>query len=375
MRAVKTKLLKSCKDTYSTIKDADKIVEFSTRKFEMIGKSQHEISETFVNLSESLQEKVFSLKGYIDGHPWEKEIEEIRNSVQDKIHKIEMNDFRIEVSDQISNINAKVEQSNVTIVDYSHIIERFDEILLEKASKDDIESVRKELPKFVIKQTYQENNHTNSKLYKVVQAQILNINSSISAFEISSQTLVHKFEMLKKDNHDVSNVSRILGQIREDLARKADKSDICEIYDRLGRQEDITKLYENEDLNKRQLELTAVLTYALCRTMLKIGETPDVIRKKRDELYRNLGTLVNWIGGCKAVREMELKSDKSEIKTDRSHIKIDFSSLRDESYSTLNSPSKNRIKHKRNSHSLMFKDAKVSIDLPPLKSSITFNQF
>ena len=96
-----------------------------------------------------------------------------------------------------------------------------------------------------------------------------------------------------KENIDVSLLSKTLQDLREVVNRKANKEDIYEIYDIMGRKIEIYSLAESTNVFKKQLELCAVLVLTLCKTLVKNGENPIIIKKTREELLTSLNSLVN----------------------------------------------------------------------------------
>ncbi|CAG9331983.1 unnamed protein product [Blepharisma stoltei] len=345
------KLENENKDTVEKIKKCE---EFLKENIELTNSKIDYVKNTFELVRERTESKVFSLKEYIESSPWAQDISEIKKNVEDKINKSEMKELRTDISSYVSEMRSHSEAAQTSVTKFSFVLERFDEILLEKSSKDDLEAVKQQLPSFVTKSMFLEQLNMNNTKHSQTQSQILAIYNSQKALESSMQSVISRFESIKRDNQDVSMIARTLEQVYQEINRKADKIEIFDILKVMGKQEDINKISQNNDLAKRQLELTAVLVLALCRTLLKTGENPNSIKKKREDLYRNLGTLVNWIG------------EDKECKTERS---LDLSLTRDEGCNTINTSFKNPIRHKRNSHSLIFQNTKSSLDLPPIKNT------
>ena len=63
----------------------------------------------------------------------------------------------------------------------------------------------------------------------------------------------------------------------------------------MAKKEEFFQVMEYTHVSKKQLELCVVLVLALCRTLMKNGENPIMVQRKREKLLSSLNSLINWI--------------------------------------------------------------------------------
>lgn len=56
----------------------------------------------------------------------------------------------------------------------------------------------------------------------------------------------NKFEGLRRENYEISNISKSFSQVREELAMKAEKMDVFAIHDKMGKRAEVQRL--NDDI-------------------------------------------------------------------------------------------------------------------------------
>ena len=244
---------------------------------------------------EGFKRKVSELFDIINSKPWDLEIKLLVPQIDNSVTKAEISKIKEDILDRISKIVKQQAEQIKKSQAHELIVERIDEILLDKASKDDILFVTKQIEKCVLLSTHKEQADFTGSRFSLVSTQINDLVSTSNAIKSILSSLSQKIETLKRENSDVSNISSTLQSINELMDRKADKSDIFLIYDVMGKKEEITKLSETEDLSRKQFLLFVGVTQTLCRTLLNNGENIAHLKKLRLDIYKTLEGLQKWI--------------------------------------------------------------------------------
>lgn len=278
----------------------------------------------------------------------------------DKATRDELAALKDHIDPLISDFKVEVDHFKYKIQKNDLVLERFDEILLEKAAKDDIREIRGLLELLARKDDFIETSEIQHKDIDVLKSQIKQLFTKTEETKELFSAMAYKLDIIKRENHDVTQISYKLQNFKEIIETKADKSEIFGIYDLMGRQDDVTNLEIQTSKIKRQLELNCVMMHSMCRTLLKSGEPPPVIRKQRFDLFKNIGVLVNWVNG-------EGGSPRNFATSSRLGETQGRFEMNQTAYEMYSPPPSVRIsKHKRVSTSVSPVKAHNS-DLPPLK--------
>ena len=225
--------------------------------------------------------------------PWTKETLKISQSLENYSKKTEFRTLEEAVYPMISNTNKKIEQFTLKILEFEKIVQRYDEILLEKASKDDLKYIQTQLPLFTLLDDFTKSkDKTNSKL-KQMDLDIESLTSFTKTLEEISSSLSTRLEHIKKENREAANISSMLSGLKEQISEKADKIDFHKLLDSMGNKEEVFRILEKLELFQKQIELGSILNQTLCRTMLSSGESYTTIVKQRNDIYRKMTGLVS----------------------------------------------------------------------------------
>ncbi|OMJ84030.1 hypothetical protein SteCoe_14957 [Stentor coeruleus] len=246
-------------------------------------------------LDNSNNEKIRLIKKALESRPWKTELNTIYDEINGKVTRAELDEILKDINESVKNFYKDMIRFKIQVEHFEKVIERFDEILLDKAQKDETKKINLtiaglatiESVENIKKIMYQFTQSSEDKF----QAQCAIVDKIVMNFENISE----KFEILKKDNFDVSNLSASVYEFKQTLERKANKQDIYEIYDNMCKRVDFVEALESLKTLKKQVEQGIGLVFSLCRTLLETGEPAAQIKRQRYELFKNLNTLVNWI--------------------------------------------------------------------------------
>ncbi|CAG9330529.1 unnamed protein product [Blepharisma stoltei] len=360
----KNDIISSMNDLYCT-KDSLETISAEVNRF--LSKSDDRIkglAESSAHMEAKIRELHRSFKDQIGSKPWKDELQAIIKDLEGKASIEELKYMQDEVGPIIAGFKDTIEKYNKRLNETENILERFDEILLEKSSKDDIRELKSIIELAASKTDFHSllEKHKEESAETRIMLQQIAKKTDESKEQINH--LAYKFEILKRDNHDVSQISYTLQAIQEQIDKKAEKSEIEAILEEMGRKNDLINLEIFSDRLKRQLEMSSVLMHSMCRTLLKSGEPPTVIRKQRFDLYRYITSLVNWISG-------EGGSPRNSIsltsKFAETQVRVDMNQTTFDMYSPP--PTVRISKIRRTSAATVSPSKYHSLDLPPLKQT------
>jgi hypothetical protein len=308
-----------------------------SRDKEMI-KSSEELESTrkkINGLYEGFKRKISGLFETINSKPWDSEIKKVSEKIENFALKTEIAKLEDDLLEKIYKIQKTQLESTQKLDTFDEIIERYDEILLDKASKHDISHLSKELEKFVQVSAYKSYTDNTETQLDTIFSKISEILSSLNSSSGSLSILTQKMETFKKENADISNISSILAKINAILETKADKSDILIIYDTMGRKEEIDRIVSLEGICRKQMLTSVSILQSLCRTLIYNGENLTIIKKQRLDIFKALDGLQKWI--------KEGNGDSSNLLSiGRSNTHLKSVYFEDQSFNSMTAPKTSR---------------------------------
>jgi predicted outer membrane protein len=244
---------------------------------------------------EGFKRKISELFDLMNSKPWDIEFKHIWQKVEELATNEKLKKFREEMTEKHSSLKKNVTDLESKNKQTDLIITRIDEIMLDKASKDDIFYLNQSIEKYSLSVTVNEIKFELSQKLQALTQQLNQYSAHFEALKTSFGLVSQKVEIMKKENYEVNNIATTLQSIYEVLDRKADKSDIFIIYDIMGKKEDIFKLSEIEDICRKQVLITVGVFQSFCRTFLNSGENPSLVKKQRLDVYKTLEGLQKWI--------------------------------------------------------------------------------
>ena len=299
--------------TYLPIDKFNEEKDFIVKRFDRL---EEDIRSLYLRVdanNEAVKKKIKEILDNIKRRPWDSDVQHLQGQVDDCSTKSEFQRLSNFVNPKIEGFSLAITEFTGKIFQFEKIIERYDEIILEKASKDDIRQINSKIPTLALNSTVNhitekikvESEYNSDKFYEI-KTKSEEISSNIS-------TIFQRIEAIRRENIEVSSVASTLISLAEKLTEKADKSDIYLIYDVMGRKEDIVAIKEGDEVFKKQVEMIVVILQSLCRTFLDGGEAPADLRKQRFHLYRNLKGLIAWISGDDQIKPRLSPVSKSPI--------------------------------------------------------------
>lgn len=255
------------------------------------------LNNKFEVQTKNFRENNAKVQQKLSDKPWKKDNEKIRAEMLGYSKLADFKDFENKINPLIGSYEQKMTIFTSKINEFEIIVERYDEILLEKASKDDIKQIKSQLPTFVTLNNFDEGNKKLTIKTINLTKDLEDLNSTIKSHENTLSSLSNRIESLKKDSKETLNIISILNSVREQISEKADKIDFHKLLDIMGKKENIDKINDRIDCIQKQIELNAILSQTLCRTLIAAGESSSVVVRQRQDVYRKMTGLVGWISG------------------------------------------------------------------------------
>ncbi|OMJ85797.1 hypothetical protein SteCoe_12789 [Stentor coeruleus] len=275
------------------LKFKDSFVSARTKSEEEFKNLVHKVDTANKNLKDSINELTIKL----GKNPWKRDIEKLEYLISLCAKNAHLKTHEEIVFPLLDKFTVQVNESINKISLFESIIQRYDEILLEKAAKDDIRYIKNQLYNYISTDDFKEEISRLDQRFAWTQSEIETLHSSIKTFDNTALTLSSKCESLKKEHKDITGISTLIDEIKAMIQEKADKIDFHNLIDITSTKEDFDKLITRVDIVQKQVELGSILNQTLCRTLICTGEQSSSIIKQRQDVFRKMGGLVGWIKG------------------------------------------------------------------------------
>lgn len=246
-------------------------------------------------LQDGIRRKLSELYDTLNSKPWEACLKPIIQQLDEAAKKIDMDKINQETMEKINKLNIAAANFQIKTQMFDGIVERYDEILLEKSSKIDFTFLSQQIEKCASSSSLQDLSKDMVKKIKAISTQLNDLTSLHDSMKSILFSVSQKVEIIRKENFEVSNIASTLTNINEILDRKADKSDIFIIYDNMGSKEEMQKMAEIEEMSRKQILCAVGVLQSFCRTFLLPGENPVAVKKQRLDVFKMLESLQKWI--------------------------------------------------------------------------------
>ncbi|OMJ83563.1 hypothetical protein SteCoe_15471 [Stentor coeruleus] len=323
----------------------DQYASFKLKSEDEIKRLTHKIDIANKQLKESINEVATRLSK----SPWKREIEKLDHSISLCAKSSELKQHEENTYPLLNNFSVQVKNCVEKIAKFENIVMRYDEILLDKASKDDIKFLKNQLPLYVTINEFKDENNKIEHKFIWIQDKIETQYSNIKILDTSTHNLSLKYDQLKKEQKEVSDFATSIEKLKETTKEKADKIDIHKLIDTMSTKVQFEELLNKIDIMHKQLELGIILNHTLCRTMLNNGEESSNLFIQRKDIYRKLNGLVNWVTGEEhRIKSLVPSRATPVLKNELYLFKEDsFKNLNKTTYNMRNNTARIKIKPKR----------------------------
>lgn len=228
--------------------------------------------------------------------PWRKDIEIFRMNLQEAAKIIELQKHKETIVENIIDFNRVIDSFGKRCDKFENILARFDEILLDKASKDDIHKIHNHLPLLAKNDKVDEFKKNILESFAGTDMKLEKTIEEFQKFESLVTQVNSAFRNFKNDNKDTIQMKNTINELQTIILAKAEKVDVMAMSDGTVKKDEFLVFRNTLDMVKRQLEMQVAIGHAVLRTMVKSNDSAMTKNKQRLELLRNMNNLMNWVG-------------------------------------------------------------------------------
>lgn len=267
-------------------------------KFEMVNLNDKiDRTETIQGYTnDAIRKELASLNKAVRKRPWRKDIEIFKMNLQEAAKIIELQKHKEKIIENLDEFKNILHKFGSRCDNYEKVLERFDEILLEKAAKDDISKINKFLPTLAKKQEVTEFQSEVNTTFESVQEKLQETLEQFSKNEVVMSQINAAFRNFKNDNKDNIQIKNSIFDLKCAMESKAEKVDVLSISESIVKKDEFISIRNGHDLLKKQMEMEIAIVHAVMRTMIKSTDSAMTKNKQRLELLRNMNNLMNWVG-------------------------------------------------------------------------------
>jgi hypothetical protein len=271
-----------------------KIYELKELAIENDGKIESTKSRIQQN-NDIFSKKIADVLEFVLEKPWLEEIQMLSQRIEAKATSQEIIDLKQAVEPKMDKFIFQFQEISEDLKDYSSALARFDEVILTKASKEDVKMIQKNLNNIVLQHTMDsiveeifKRLNTVEEASKTHKKLIEDSNKEINAFTTLANTQ-------KTQAKDYIKILESMRNLTESIKNKADKADIYSLLDIMGYRDDVNNLNVFVEKIKDFFHQALVLQHEAMTTFLLSGDSPVTKNKHRAEIAKNLEFLMRKV--------------------------------------------------------------------------------
>ena len=214
-------------------------------------------------------------------------------NLQEAAKIIELQRHKETIKENLFDFEETINKFRNKCENYEKVLERFDEILLEKAAKDDISEIKKYLLLLIKTEDVEIFKNLVKKDFSNIQTDFEKTIEKFKKLENLISEVNSAFRNFKSDNKDNISIKNNIKDLQDLLSSKAEKTDLLSISQNIIKIDEFNLIKNNLDVLHRQLEMQVVICQAALKTMIKSTDSAMTKNKQRLELLRNISNLLN----------------------------------------------------------------------------------
>ena len=214
-------------------------------------------------------------------------------NLQEAAKIIELQRHKETIKENLFDFEETINKFRNKCENYEKVLERFDEILLEKAAKDDISEIKKYLLLLIKTEDVEIFKNLVKKDFSNIQTDFEKTIEKFKKLENLISEVNSAFRNFKSDNKDNISIKNNIKDLQDLLSSKAEKTDLLSISQNMIKIDEFNLIKNNLDVLHRQLEMQVVISQAALKTMIKSTDSAMTKNKQRLELLRNISNLLN----------------------------------------------------------------------------------
>jgi hypothetical protein len=247
--------------------------------------------------NDAFRKELAQLDKAVKKRPWKKDIEIFKMNLQEAAKIIEFQRHQEDVVENLDEFRSIIRAFGQRCDKFEKILERFDEILLEKAAKDDISLIKKNLLLLAKNEELLEFKTYINKEFTEIGKEFENTLDKFNKFESLVNQVSNSFKNFKSDNRDNIMIKNTLLELKSSVETKVEKGDFVYISENIVRKDDFELIKSNVSVLRRQLEMEVIISQSTLKTMIKSSDSAATKNKQRLEILKNSNILAAWVLG------------------------------------------------------------------------------
>lgn len=232
-----------------------------------------------------------SLKAQLEDRPWLEDLTKVRGEIEKKAFASEVRRVREDLEEFGQREKRFEEEVRGQMEAFESVLERFDEVILLKASREDFKALSIQI----------QDPAPVSALHLLIQGLETRIDTCENSLLSTQETAQnHTSQLISLSNavkpDDLSVLREQIEDLKTDLGRKVEQEEIVMLREQKGDREDASILHSNLRLQHKQLEQVTVLVTAVLRTLMKTDTRQHKVQQ-REYLLKHCEVLGNWVAG------------------------------------------------------------------------------
>ena len=254
---------------------------------------RHESIQGYTN--DAFRKEFAQLDKAVKKRPWQKDIEIFRMNLQEAAKIIELQKHKETIVENLDDFKGIMNGFGKRCDVFEKILERFDEVLLDKAAKDDVSEVKKFMKLLAKNEEVEKFNRDILRSFNDVELRFEGIIKNFNKSEELMSQVNASFRNFKSENKDNIQIKNNILDLQNLIESKAEKIDFLSISENIVKRDEVNVIKNNIDVMHRQLEMLVIIGQAVIKTMIKSSDSAVTKNKQRLELLRNIGALLNWV--------------------------------------------------------------------------------
>lgn len=240
---------------------------------------------------ELAQESIHSLKAQLESHPWADDLTKLTDLLHKKAYSSEVRSLSEDISTLSARLDAFESEIQREMEGFESALQRFDEVILLKASREDLKAVKLQLKDFVTASNLDFELENVKNRFEMCEKRLIEGQEAVKSME---EKWVLVGNCVKYE--DLTGLREQLEEMKVTVKSKVEQEELALVREQKGDREDATILHTNLRLHHKQLEQITVLITAILRTLLKTDTRLHRVQQ-REYLLKHCEALGHWVAG------------------------------------------------------------------------------
>ena len=242
--------------------------------------------------TDMLGKRMTDLKKFIDKEPWQAAVASVLQKVGTKAEKIDLELLVERTLPKLDEANSHLDKFKRRIDEFDAVLARFDEIILNKASKEDLEIFRLQLAQRVELPIYEQHLAQGEAATHSLQQRSAELAAAVERISAQLHSYGVSYEAQAKKTREVAWAVANVQELQQLLGTKADVSEIHTLRTTLGSQEELEQLKQGHSGLDREFKQALLILAETLRTTLQLNESPRRKQQTRETLFNTAASLL-----------------------------------------------------------------------------------